>query len=226
MMRGALDQPDLHSQFESTFCKLISAADPASFGEVTKCQIDFTYSVSDALDQHYHSSTDKNDKGADYQGSWRAEFDISHVLKTDDDSKLLATQMSVSGNCFRDTYNMIHAESNFTLNDFTINRQIVTPEIDDQALETGPDGVKDYGFRLYNRWWSFGGGSGGCRFCAPDDRKFLPPVIMPRLTMGEHQAFEATFANCLRESGVASLAKVNNAHIRFAYTGNANTEVA
>ena len=214
LMLRQLDNTDLHSQFETVFCKLIAQADPSSFGEVSKCRIDFTYSLSDAWGHH-----DNDNEPADYAGELRGEYHLSHVLKTNDmdDASMLESRITAIGNCFKDTYNMIHADSAYTFTDFTLEREIDIPENDDD----------DENFALagpYRGLWAakFGSwrGSYECRLCAPDDRKFVPPLMLARLTMGEHAAFEATFADCLRESGVPAFRKVTNPHLFFTYTGN------
>ena len=218
MMLQALEYPDLHAQFENTFCELISQADSSSFGEVTNCQIDFTYSLADSTGQHYHGgSTNNGDEAADYEGTMKGEFDLSHVLKGDDNAITLQNRINVMGNCFKDTYNLVHDESPYTINGVTLQQEIDVPEDDDDDKSAA---VLKFDYRLKYRIWSRLNINFGCNKCMPDDRKFMPPLAMSRLTMGEHQAFEATFGNCLRESGVWALHKVNNARIRFAYTGN------
>ncbi|GKZ01335.1 hypothetical protein MPSEU_001084500 [Mayamaea pseudoterrestris] len=217
VMLGALEYPDLHSQFESTFCKLIANADPTSFAEVTKCQIDFTYSLSDANKLRHVKTADEDS----FRGEMRGELDISHVLKSIDDSSLNENRMVVIGNCLKDTYNMVHADSPYSLIDYTLERQIDTPEDDDDEDALTTPNLKK--ITSSARTWNWFHTVYTCRWCSDDDRKFVPPLAMSRLTMGEHQAFEATFANCLRESGVAAFAKVRNPHIRFTYTGNQET---
>jgi hypothetical protein len=219
-MVQAIEHPNLHQQFEETFCGILRKADPESFAELKKCEVDFTYSMSDALGRNDRRSQE------DYSGTMKGQFDLSHVLNTEAVAALETSRVETVGNCFVDSYNMIHSETPFTLSGFTLEREIQTPETDGEAthaLMVEPGSVSALSYVRSWNWYSF---DYSCAQCDPAQGKIVPPLTMSRLTSAEHQAFEATFAHCLKESGIAAFAQITNPHIRFIYNGAGALELA
>jgi hypothetical protein len=214
MMLLALESPDLHRQFEEKFCDIIREADPASFADVKTCQIDFTYSLADAWNRRKDKDHKKDKDDEDFQGEMAGEFNVHGVLE-EKGEHISQARVQAMGSCFKDSYNMVHSKGLYTITDFDLEREIDVPEEDDEDSE--PDQLGSRRRKYYSSsWYNY---KYGCNLCAPDDdRKYVPPLVMSRLTMGEHQAFEAVFTNCLRESGVPAFAEVSDARIRFTYT--------
>lgn len=189
-----------HKAFEAALCyKLISTGDP-SLAELRHCSVEFTYAAN-AMDAF--QSEPAVSVGATTTppttGTLRCHLDIDYVYG----STFNPGELEITGQIFRDSYNLIHAGMGHKITKVEFLRRIDLP---DDPASTGP---KDYYDRI---WWM------KAEYECVDNCKRLPPVAAT-LDHGLHKAFEDLVCLKLQASGLPTYHHSRDCDIAFALEG-------